>query len=130
MILSIAFTVKLENFVADDGFFTASTIVAGVASALAVAVLGATPPNSSPSFQYVFNRSAKPSSDKRKEILTSVYLGIWIVIGVAAVFTWALVEPNPNALGRAQLELSSFGKTWLGMAVSSTFAYLGISGQN
>jgi len=114
---------EIPNFLT-DGFFYVATASAGIASALAIAILGATPPEKSPKFEYM----ADPKGGQESTgTLTILYLFAWVAIGVSAVY-YGMIYGVPDghdttAIGTAHQHLKVYGSTWFGMALSAVFVY-------
>lgn len=128
-----------------EGFFYIATTVSGIASALAVTVLGVTPPNVAPSFSY-FNSAARAAAkvkaevksqsltpegimdatpEEQKDWLTLLYLCSWVIIGVGAVLLGTMTEAKPAENMEKVIEhLSNYGTIWFGMAMSAVFVYM------
>jgi len=118
------------------GFFKIASQSAGIASALAIAILGATPPEKAPKFEYLGDHGNAQSS---KGILTSLYLAAWILIGALAVFHGVISELDiskldgkkpPEAILNAHSNLEMYGLTWFGMALSAVFVYFKLRPSN
>lgn len=128
----------------NDGFFYVATTVAGIAAALAVAILGATPSTQTPSVKVLSNTpSSTSANDKFLERITMLFLLAWVIIGFLAVY-FGLMSDKPvlseefessigdekkvadYSLRLAEIHtyLSSYGTTWFGMALSAIFVYL------
>lgn len=109
----------------DDYAFTVAGLVSGVASALAISVLGTTPAGSAPDIRNVI--PAKGGNPR--EALTAIYLLSWLLIGAGttvAAFCKDVV-PNTTTPTRVISELRSFSEIWVGMAVSGALVYFGIN---
>jgi len=105
-----------------QGTILISTTVGGLVSALVVAVLGATPPGESPS-RLVLSRNAGEFSRQLGNVIVILYLLVWIVTGLAALFFGLISYAGLSST------LADIGTTWLGIAVATGYAYFGIKPQ-
>ena len=122
MIYSVSNELKAPPLFLTEGFFYVATASAGIASALAIAILGATPPEKMPKFDYM----AGSNGTNTTGILTMAYLLAWVVIGVLAVYHGLIFEISPGKdpkFIQAHQHLKVFGNTWFGMALSAVFVY-------
>ena len=125
MIKALFGDVGVEKRYLTDGFFYVATSTAGIASALAIAVLGVTPPGEKPSF----NRFVSSDDNNSGAALTMLYLVAWIIIGALSVLFGVILSAPADAgegVLKAYQNLKSYGTTWFGMALSSVFVYLKI----
>ena len=92
------------------------TTIGGLVSALAIAVLAVTPPGEAPA-----PRVLRPIDSARAEqalkVLTAIYLGVWLVLGLAAYVVGTMRHPT------VVHELADLGQSWLGVALASGYAY-------
>lgn len=121
-----------------EGLFTIAELSSGIASALAVAVLGATPPGEAVGF-FQFNSPEKVKKMTHDDVkgdvrLTTIYLTCWLIIGVTAVIFGVINEPTisdgadpKNLIIRASAVLGNYGNIWFGMALSAVFVFFGIN---
>lgn len=109
-------------------FFHTASIVGGIASALAVAVLGATKPNETPDISKLLSAGEERSlSSANPSRLTAAYLIFWIAIGVLALIaSLTIAAPTDEDALSVWRTLKDFSQVWLGMAVSSVMVYFGI----
>jgi len=122
MIYCVSMDLKETPSFLTEGFFYVATASAGIASALAIAILGATPPEKPPKIEYISGADATKSTG----LLTIAYLLAWVIIGVLAVYHGLIFEINPqldDRIIRAHQNLKVFGNTWFGMALSAVFVY-------
>jgi Na+/phosphate symporter len=102
-----------------EGVNVILNVVGGLVSALVVAELAITQPGELPSAQLL----KRPVTKSAKRVMTVVSMGfiiVWLIGGTAALMMYVLY---PNAIPSA---LSEFAKAWLGLALASTYSYLGI----
>jgi hypothetical protein len=107
-----------------DGFAATMTTVGGLVSALVIAELAVTKPGEAPVARALAPTDGQPAGVTAMRVLTgvtSVYLLVWVVIGLAAYVVGAMMYP-----GKLQ-HLTDLGQAWLGLAVASAYAYFGIS---
>ena len=90
------------------------TTVGGLVSAMVVAALAATKPGDSPSAIWTDNQNP------RANLVTNIYLGIWVLVGLMALVVGVMLHPGANQT------LSDAGTTWLGLSVAAGYAYFGI----
>ncbi len=102
-----------------EGTIYVATTVGGLVSALVIAVLSVTRPGATPAIAGVALRSR--SQETWTNRIAGVYLFIWIVTGLAALLVGVMIYPG------IQPTLSDMGTTWLGLAVSATYAYFGLN---
>ncbi|MBG6162813.1 hypothetical protein IWQ54_002476 [Labrenzia sp. EL_195] len=94
------------------------TTVSGLVSALVVAVLTTTQPGNTPSIM-----GFTPTTTNQEwygSLVVALYLFIWIAVGLTALLYGVMWYPGVIPT------LSDIGTTWLGIAVSATYAYFGI----
>ena len=102
-----------------EGVNVILNVVGGLVSALVVAELAITQPGELPSAQLL----KRPATKSAKKVMTIVSMGfiiVWLIGGTASLVMFVLY---PNAIPSA---LSEFAKAWLGLAIASTYSYLGI----
>jgi hypothetical protein len=93
--------------------------IGGLVSALVVAELAMTKPKTAPVAHAVGVNSAATTKMPLVKIVTLVYLGVWVLAGLAALlFSWF----NPDALQ----PLTDIGQSWLGVAIAAIYAFFGI----
>ena len=109
---------------AKDDFTSGMTVtmatVGGLVSALVIAELAITKPGETP----VARVLDQNPSEQAKSILkytTSAYLVVWTIFGLLAFVVGFLQHPN------ILQPLTDIGQAWLGLAVASAYAYLGIN---
>ena len=104
-----------------DEMASAMVLIGGLVSALVIAELGASEPGKPPAVRAL----AADAPDTTIKILTGItvlYIAVWIACGLAAlVYGW-----TRQGLSQSVVDL---GKSWLGLAVASGYAYLGIKPQ-
>ncbi len=101
-----------------DGMIYVVTTVSGLVSALVVAVLTTTQPGNTPSIM-----GFTPTTTNQEwygSLVVALYLFIWIAVGLTALLYGVMWYPSVIPT------LSDIGTTWLGIAVSATYAYFGI----
>ena len=103
----------------------AANLVGGIATGLAVSVLGVTEPSQAPDFT-IFSAGFK-NTDGAK-VLTSIFLLGWVIIGALALIVNISKEnpaPTDESLTAIYNSVVNYGIVWLGMAVSGAALYLG-----
>src|SRR5205807_1256205 len=103
----------------NSGWALAITTVGGLVSALVISELALTPPGKPPGAR-LLNKEASPRAAKNVGIVALLYLGAWVVTGIAAFVFGSLLYP-----GKVQ-QLTDLGLAWLGLAVSAAYSYLQI----
>lgn len=114
-----------------DGQKTIITLVGGLVSALVISLLAVTPPGGSPAQTVIASAQlVNPTSpvlqvsDLTKTItsvITNLYLITWLLIGICAVY-FGLVKECKTAAP----ELAAVAKSWLGIAITSVYAFFGL----
>ena len=136
-----------EDEVIEIGIETVYTTVGALLSATVVALFAVTPPGDHPATQFrsgTFGGEAwtkldwsfgegmeADSKEKKKEArkavekllerIINLYVGIWVLFGALALVVGVMVRPQEVPV------LTIAGNAWLGIAVASIYAYLGIS---
>ena len=103
-----------------SGYIYVVTTVGGLVSALVVAKLGATKPGEVP---LLFSkRSLKTGNyiETINNIVVSFYLLMWACVGLSSLIVGVLIHPQIIPT------VSDIGTVWLGLAVSSGYAYFEI----
>jgi hypothetical protein len=107
-----------------DGFSTTLSTVGGLVSALVIAELAITKPGEAPVSRAMSAQDGTSPAGNQKRILvllTGAYVLLWITSGVAAYVIGVMQKPGIVE------SLTSFGKSWLGLAVAAGYAYFGIN---
>jgi hypothetical protein len=130
-----------------DGITFVYTTVGGLISATVVAMFAATPkgqhpvsqidrhgvedswsdddwgfdPNWDDNRREAYKRELKGERERALRSVISVYVWVWILLGGAALVVGVMIRPDVVSV------LSDAGTTWLGIAVASVYAYLGIA---
>jgi hypothetical protein len=99
-----------------DGAVLVVTMVGGLVSALVMAKLAVTDAGASP--RIVISKNAVRSN--LETYLSVGYLATWMAVGLGAFIVGVILLPNVNQT------LHDIGATWLGLAVTSGYAYFGI----
>lgn len=94
------------------------TVVGGLLSALAVAELAVAAPGSAPTGRLVVGRL--PALGKTLQVITGVYLGVWLICGIAMVIVGLMRYADAVPV------LTEAAKGWLGLAVGAAYAYFGL----
>ncbi len=113
------------------------TTVGALLSATVVAILAITPPGEHPASQlrgetwsddldWSFGKGNKPkikpeTKQRVRKFVTVLYLSIWVILGALALIVGVMIRPGVVPV------LTSAGNAWLGIAIASIYAYLGIS---
>jgi len=112
--------VRNGNGTFTDGIVYVVTTIGGLVSALVISRLAITTPGENPAII----RMTTDESGRHNIWVTTLamlYLGVWLVAGLAALVTGLLIYPDVSQT------LSDIGTTWLGLAVASGYAYFGLS---
>jgi hypothetical protein len=102
----------------NDVMSQAMSVLGGLVSALIISELAITKPGEAPAARILVT-----ASNRGKNVLrwtTWLYVGAWLVTGAWAFWTGL----NHPAVLPA---LTSVGQSWLGLAVTSAYAYFGLS---
>jgi hypothetical protein len=105
------------------GFSYTLEIVGGLVSALVVVELAITKPGDAigvRSAAAATNEVATVEENRAAAIIGTVYVLVWILVGLAAYVVGAMLYPDKVKA------LTDFGQTWLGLAVAAGYAYFGI----
>lgn len=102
----------------NSGMAQALSIIGGLVSALVIAELAATKRGEPPAAR-ALSVNATPRARGVLKIVTSVYILVWTLAGLAAFFV-GLYHPNDLP------PITNLGQGWLGLAVASAYAYFGI----
>lgn len=96
----------------------ALSVITGLVSALVIAELTMTKPGEAPAAHLL---SADPTARAKNVMrwITSIYLLVWLVAGLAA-FVIGLEHPATLPA------LTNVGQAWFGIAVAAAYAYLGL----
>ena len=106
-----------------EGISLVMTLVGGLISALVISVLAVTPPNEGPPSTLLRNFNANHDDVPGRWLtgLTYLYLSVWVLTGVAAVLFGVVFDyPRPVP------ELTAMAKAWLGLAITSVYAFFGL----
>ena len=102
-----------------DGFIYVVTTVSGLISALVIAKLSVTEPGQAPTVgSYV---PASRFAEIMVGLVVGLYLLVWAGTGLSALVVGVMLYPK--VIGT----LGDLGTSWLGLAVSATYAYFGLS---
>jgi hypothetical protein len=102
----------------DGGYVYVLTTVGGLVSALVIAQLSVTKPGSAPAIG-----NSIPQTDLgiyATNTVVAVYLFAWAFTGLAALVVGVMLCPEGNKT------VTDLGTTWLGLAVTAAYAYLGL----
>jgi ABC-type thiamin/hydroxymethylpyrimidine transport system permease subunit len=103
----------------NEGMAQALSVVGGLVSALVIAELAITKPGHAPA-----TRALAPSSSvgavRTVSIVSVCYVMVWLAAGMTAFFV-GLYHPKSLPV------LTTLGQAWLGLAVSSAYAYFGLA---
>lgn len=100
-----------------SGMVYVVTTLEGLVSALVVARLTMTSPSNDPSNVTSLTNA---SLSKKAKILIRAYLLVWLLTGLLALIFGTMIYSTIDST------LSDIGTTWLGLAVSATYAYFGL----
>lgn len=102
-----------------SGMIFVSTTIGGLVSALVVAVLAITVPGKGPGASIIAEKATKRAK-RIADILASLYVSAWVVIGLAALVYGVMLYPDISET------LNTIGTMWLGIAVAAGYSYFGI----
>jgi len=102
----------------NDGMAQALSIIGGLVSALVIAELAVTQPGQAP-LARTMAANASHWAVRAVKIVSVFYVLAWIGAGFAAFYVGLY---HPKALPA----LTTLGQAWLGLAVSSAYAYFGL----
>lgn len=102
-----------------EGLIHVVTFIGGLISALVVSKLTITTPGENPAMLQSTKGQSR-SIQTTSTTLISLYLGVWVITGLAALVVGVMLYPGINST------LSDIGTTWLGIAVASGYAYFGL----
>lgn len=103
--------------VANEGLNYIATTVGGVVSALVISVLGVS--KSAP--DRAMASAALPRGGRAAQWVVGLYLGTWVLTGMAALVFGVIIYPETAPA------LTTIGTTWLGLAVTTTYVYFGLT---
>jgi len=101
-----------------DNAFWVMHAIGGLVSALVAAQLAVTPLTNQRARLFVLGGA---QADTPATIIALVYLGVWLVLGFAAVI-FGLVNASHDVP-----QLADFAKAWIGLAVAAAYAFFGMS---
>jgi phage shock protein PspC (stress-responsive transcriptional regulator) len=104
-----------------EGYAHAMSGIGGLVSALVIAELAITEPGQAPVARAVGGAGVGPKLGWTLTIVTTLYLLVWVIAGLAAYVVGTMWYP-----GKLQ-PLTDLGQSWLGLAVAAAYAYFGIS---
>jgi hypothetical protein len=123
MIIAVAAwdrTVPVKPVEFSSGLVLVVTTVGGLVSALVITKLAVTPPGQSPTIS--LPAADEDEGPSRTEVwLALLYLIIWLIVGLGALIVGVMLHPDANQT------LHDLGATWLGLAITSSYAYFGIT---
>jgi len=102
----------------NEGMAQALSVIGGLVSALVIAELAVAKPGE-PLAVRTFSEGASQTAVKFTSIVAACYVLVWIGAGLTA-FIVGLYHPKELPA------LTTLGQAWLGLAVSSAYAYFGI----
>ncbi len=113
-------TVPVKPVEFSSGLVLVVTTIGGLVSALVITKLAVTPPGQSPTIS--LPAAVGNGGPSRAETwLAILYLIIWLIVGLGALIVGVIMRPEANQT------LHDLGATWLGLAVTSGYAYFGIT---
>jgi hypothetical protein len=108
----------------NEGTVTILNLVGGLVSALVIAELAVTPAGEAPGERLLeadaHGKRAPSTALTVVKVVATVYILVWLLCGLASLIVGYLKYPNNVP------ELTATGKAWLGLAISSAYAYLGV----
>lgn len=106
----------------NDHMISSLSLVGGLISALVIAELAVTKVGQAPAARLLTQQQQdeKTLANKVLQIVTGVYLVVWLLTGLSAFFYGYLLHPGilPS--------LGAVGHAWFGVAVGAGYAYFGI----
>ncbi len=109
-----------QPVVFSSGLVLIVTTIGGLVSALVITKLAVTPPGRSPSISLPTLKEEEAPRGA-EAWLAVLYLIIWMLVGLGALIVGVMMRPEANQT------LHDLGTTWLGLAVTSGYAYFGIT---
>lgn len=106
----------------NEGMAQALALIGGLVSALVIAELAVAKPGDAPG-RRVLNKDASPLAVRTVSIVSTFYVLVWIGAGLTA-FLVGLYHPKEVP------PLTTLGQAWLGLAVTSAYAYFGLKPVN
>lgn len=103
----------------NEGMAQALSIIGGLVSALVIAELAIAKPGEAPA-RRALSRNASTGAVRAVSIVSSFYVLVWVAAGLTA-FLVGLYHPTEVPA------LTTLGQAWLGLAVSSAYAYFGLN---
>lgn len=108
-----------------SGVILCLTTIGGLISALVIAELAVTKSNEPFGISNFGSAQAVKGSDaKVVGSISAIYVGSWILLGLAAFVIGVMLYP-----GRVEA-LTTIGQAWLGLAVAAAYAYFGLNRTN
>ncbi len=102
----------------NDGMAQALSVIGGLVSALVIAELAISKPGEAPATR-TLAKDASPWAVRTVSVVSILYVLVWIGAGLTAFLT-GLYHPKEVP------PLTTLGQAWVGLAVSSAYAYFGI----
>jgi hypothetical protein len=106
----------------NEGMAQALSVIGGLVSALVIAELAVAKPGEAPA-RRALAQDASIRLVRTVSIVATIYVLVWIGVGLTA-FLVGLYHP------KAVPALTTLGQAWLGLAVSSAYAYFGLKPAN
>ena len=117
--INLALTVPKPEL--NPGISRTMATVGGLVSALVIAELAITDPGKSLAARSIVRQSTTTSDTQWwLELLSALYVVVWILFGVAAYVVGELWYPDKIPA------LTNFAQAWLGLAVAAGYSYFGI----
>lgn len=95
------------------------TTVGGLISALVIGKLAITDPTEVPVMMKM-NVAGQPEMDRWATILSYVYLGTWVLVGLSCLVVGVIFYPDTSRT------VSDIGTTWFGLAIAASYSFFGI----
>lgn len=108
-----------EAITFEDGLIYIVTTVGGLISALVIGKLAVSDPTEAPVIMRM-NAAGQPEKDKLSTNLAYAYLMTWVMVGFSCLVIGVVLYPDVNRT------VSDIGTTWFGLAIASSYAFLGI----
>jgi len=108
-----------ENFPPfGSGLVYIVTTVGGLISALVIGKLAVSDPSEPPVMMKM--TAGEAETDRLATLLSYIYLGTWVTVGLSSLLVGTIFYPNTSST------VSDIGTTWLGLAITSSYAFFGI----
>lgn len=97
---------------------SALSLIAGLVGALVIAELAITEPGEAPMAR-VFAQDPTILVKRILKVVTTIYIGTWILAGLGALLVSLRNVAQPTAL-------TNLGESWFGLAIAASYSYFGL----